>query len=189
MRNITGTNARSRCLAYRIKTAWNADLLVIHMTLATNIVSALPLCALLTFTGCGSASEAPHELGGPGQQIERYLSDRGITGETTTSTGLIYRIEEPGGDEHPTVDSEVTIHYTGQLVDGHVFDETEGEPRTFSLRQLIPAWQEGIPLIGRGGKITLLAPPNLAYGSNPPPGTGIASESVLVFEVELVDFE
>lgn len=123
----------------------------------------------------------------PGEQIEAYLERGGLTDrETTTSTGLVYVIEEPGGAEHPTLADDITIHYKGYTQSGGTFDETDGTPRTFPLSNLIPAWQEGIPLIGRGGKITLYAPPALAYGENPP--GGIPPGAVLVFDVELVDF-
>jgi len=125
---------------------------------------------------------------GPGEQIEAYLKANALTGEQTTSTGLVYLIEAPGGVEKPTVKDQITIHYKGYLTDGKVFDQTNGSPRTFGLYQLIPAWQEAIPMIGRGGKIKILAPPSTAYGNNPPGRTGITPTSVLVFDIELVDF-
>ncbi|MFK8057884.1 MAG: FKBP-type peptidyl-prolyl cis-trans isomerase [Saprospiraceae bacterium] len=123
-----------------------------------------------------------------GQQIEAYLKANSLTGEQTTSTGLVYIIEAAGGEEKPVVKDQITIHYKGYLTDGTVFDQTKGSPRTFGLYQLIKAWQEAIPMIGRGGKIKILAPPSTAYGNNPPRGTGITPESVLVFDIELVDF-
>jgi len=124
----------------------------------------------------------------PGQQIEAYLEANALKGEQTTSSGLVYIIEEPGGEEKPKVQDEITIHYKGYITDGTVFDQTNGSPRTFGLYQLIPAWQEAIPMIGRGGKVKILAPPSTAYGNRPPPGTPITSTSVLVFDIELVDF-
>lgn len=125
----------------------------------------------------------------PGEQLEAYLSAEGIEGEQTTASGLVYVVEEPGGVNTPALHEDITILYKGYLVDGTVFDQTQGRsPRTFPLSQLIPAWQEGLQLIGRGGKIKLLAPPGIAYGSNPPPGTPIRANSVLVFDIELVDF-
>lgn len=140
-------------------------------------------CALLG--ACTEASTPVTES--PGEQIEAYLQSSGLTDqEATTSTGLVYVIEEPGGAEHPTLGDDITIHYKGYTQSGGTFDETDGSPRTFPLRNLIPAWQEGIPLIGRGGKIKLYAPPALAYGPNPP--GGIPPGAVLAFDVELVDF-
>lgn len=140
-----------------------------------------------------SCKVAPPKPVGPppppaGQQIEAFLKANSLTGEQTTSTGLVYIIEAPGGDEKPVVEDEITIHYKGYLTDGTVFDQTKGSPRTFGLYQLISAWQEAIPMIGRGGKIKILAPPSTAYGNSPPSGSGITPQSVLVFDIELVDF-
>jgi len=136
--------------------------------------------------------DRPKPVGGPppspGQQIEDYLQANSLSGEQTTSTGLVYIIEAPGGEEKPEVKDQITIHYKGYLTDGTVFDQTQGSPRTFGLYQLIKAWQEAIPMIGRGGKVKILAPPSTAYGNNPPRGTPITSNSVLVFDIELVDF-
>ena len=144
----------------------------------------------LVVGGCTSPSgkTAEDALGTPGEQIQAYIDANDISNEQTTSTGLVYVIEEPGGPAHPTVDDRVTIHYVGYLVDGTVFDQTRGASSSFALRQLIPAWQEALPLIGKGGKIKILAPPNTAYGINPPRGTPITAQSVLVFDIALIDF-
>ena len=140
-----------------------------------------------TLASCGEDDPvAPSES--PGVQIENYLSENGLSGEITTSTGLVYIIDEPGQSEKPTISDDITINYKGYLTNGNVFDETNGSPRTFALRQLIAAWQEGIPFIGKGGKIKLIAPPSIAYGNRPPAGSGISTNSVLVFDIELLDF-
>lgn len=122
------------------------------------------------------------------EQIDLFARANGLGELQRTDSGLAYVITEPGGGEKPAVSDEITIHYHGYLTSGKTFDRTRGEPRTFPLNALIPAWQEAIPLIGRGGVIKILAPPSTAYGQNPPPGTGITSESVLVFDIALEDF-
>ena len=122
------------------------------------------------------------------QQISDFAGANGMTDLQTTASGLAYVILEPGGPEHPSVSDQITIHYHGYLVDGKTFDRTKGTPRTFPLSGLIPAWQEAIPLIGRGGVIRILAPPSTAYGQRPPPGSGITPSSVLVFDIALSDF-
>ena len=150
----------------------------------------LPFFALSLLMSCGSSSEATgaDTAGAPGEQIESYLAANNLGEGETTSSGLVYIIEEPGGEETPAISDEITINYKGYLVDGTVFDQTSGRPRTFPLSALIPAWQEAIPKIGRDGKIKILAPPSTAYGNNPPPGSGITPQSVLVFDIELIDF-
>ena len=83
---------------------------------------------------------------------------------------------------------KVTVHYHGTLLDGTVFDSSveRGEPISFSLGQVIPGWQEGIPYLKKGGKGKLIIPSHLAYGGRR--AGKIPPFSVLVFEVELIDF-
>lgn len=121
-------------------------------------------------------------------QISTYAAANGLNDVKFTPEGVGYVIETPGEGAHPTVSDNVTIHYRGYLVDGNEFDSSKGDPVTFPLSALIQAWQVAIPMIGRGGKIKIFAPPATAYGSNPPPGTSITANTVLVFDVELVNF-
>jgi len=107
---------------------------------------------------------------------------------TKTASGLRYKIITPGTDPKPTAASTVKCLYTGKTVDGKVFDSTANRgnaPAEFPLNGVIPAWTEAVPLIGKGGKILLIAPASIAYGEN---GQGpIPPNSVLEFEVELVE--
>lgn len=107
---------------------------------------------------------------------------------TKTASGLRYKIVTPGTDPKPTAASTVKCLYTGKTCDGKVFDSTSGRgnaPAEFPLNGVIPAWTEAVPLIGKGGKIVLVAPANIAYGEQ---GQGpIPGNSVLEFEVELVE--
>ena len=102
-----------------------------------------------------------------------------------TESGLYYVIEEPGSSDHPTLESEVTVNYLGLFVNGDIFDT--GTDITFPLTNVIRGWQEGIPLFGKGGKGWLMIPSHLGYGNTFKPG--IPPNSVLVFYIELKDFQ
>ncbi len=115
--------------------------------------------------------------------IEDYISDNQLNA-LSTSSGLYYVINKPGGDEHPTVYSTITVAYKGYLLNGEVFDENL--VFTYGLNAMIPGWIIGIPLIGRSGKIKLLIPSALGYG--PDAQNGIPANSVLVFDITLYDF-
>ena len=117
------------------------------------------------------------------QIIEDYLTAHNLTAQSTAS-GLYYIISAPGGSVHPSISSSVSAKYKGYLADGTVFDQTTTAPVTFPLSQVIRGWQEGLPLIGAGGKIKLLIPSALGYGDKVV-GT-IPRNSVLIFDVELV---
>ena len=104
--------------------------------------------------------------------------------------GLRYRlIDGDGSGRKPTVEDTVTVHYAGKLIDGTEFDSSyeRGEPATFPLGRLIPAWQIAIPEMGVGDTIELYAPADLAYG---PVGKGpIPGNATLIFKVELIDIQ
>lgn len=118
--------------------------------------------------------------------IEQYLTDNNLTAQSTAS-GLHYIITQEGSGGHPNLQSNVTVKYKGYLTDGRVFDQTTGnETIKFLLSDLISGWQEGIPLLKKGGKGTFLLPSALGYG---PGGSGsIPPNTVLIFEIELVNF-
>ena len=110
-------------------------------------------------------------------------------GVQTTASGLQYKILQAGSGEFPTAESTVTVHYTGKLIDGTVFDSSieRGEPISFPLSGVIPGWTEGVQLINVGGKIELTIPYELGYGER---GQGpIPPRSVLIFDVELIAIE
>lgn len=121
------------------------------------------------------------------REIREYLALRNLEAERTDD-GLFYIIHEPGSEEKPTLNSELTVHYQGKFINGRIFDSSYGrQPATFMMTGVIQGWQKGIPLIGKGGRVTLLVPPQLGYGDTPPPG--IPANSVLIFDVELIDFK
>jgi FKBP-type peptidyl-prolyl cis-trans isomerase FkpA len=120
--------------------------------------------------------------------IEDYIAEKGITNAQSTASGLYYIIQKPGGDVHPTINSIITVNYQGYLTDGTAFDASAtGKPLRSPLSYLIAGWQEGIPLIGVGGKITLLCPSALGYGSTAK--SKIPANSVTLFNVELLKIE
>lgn len=104
-----------------------------------------------------------------------------------TASGLRYEIISEGTGRKPALSDNVIAHYDGTFIDGTVFDSSvkRGEPAEFPLTNVIPGWQEGLQLIGEGGKIMLYIPSNLAYGETGRPPIGPARG--LIFEVELIE--
>jgi FKBP-type peptidyl-prolyl cis-trans isomerase len=117
------------------------------------------------------------------QKIETYLAEKGLEAEMTAS-GLFYIIHNAGDNRKPNIGSQVTVAYKGYFLDGVVFDQSELVD--FRLGNVIKGWQEGIPLIGEGGSITLLVPSALAYGSRQQ--SDIPPNSVLIFDITLFYF-
>lgn len=108
-------------------------------------------------------------------------------GVKTTASGLQYVVEKEGEGAMPTAEDEVTVHYTGRLLGGTVFDSSvnRGEPATFPLNRVIPGWTEGVQLMKEGSKYVFFIPSDLAYGPQGIPGA-IPPHSTLIFEVELI---
>lgn len=107
-----------------------------------------------------------------------------------TASGLQYIVLQEGKGDHPTATSTVTVHYTGKLIDGTVFDSSvdRGEPISFPLDRVIPGWTEGLQLMTPGSKYRFFIPYNLAYGENGA-GGAIPGGATLIFDVELISFE
>ena len=122
--------------------------------------------------------------------ISQYLEENNIDAQTTES-GLRYQITEEGSGVQPAPGDSVFVQYRGTLLDGTQFDSSydrDDGPFGFVLGQgqVIQGWDEGIGLLNEGGKGTLYIPSPLAYGPQRRSEV-IAENSILVFDVELVD--
>jgi FKBP-type peptidyl-prolyl cis-trans isomerase len=118
------------------------------------------------------------------------LPDLTNPGWTTRDDGMkVWDVTVGTGDECPA-GVTVTVHYTGWLLNGSVFDSSRkrGQTISFGLHQVIKGWTVGVPGMKKGGKRLLHIPPEMAYGSRGA-GRDIPPNSTLVFEIELVDFK
>lgn len=105
-----------------------------------------------------------------------------------TESGLKYTIVREGAGARPSASDNVTVHYTGVLTDGKVFDSSveRGQPATFPLNRVIGGWTEGLQLMQEGGVAVFYIPSNLGYGENGTPDGSIPPNAPLIFEVELI---
>jgi FKBP-type peptidyl-prolyl cis-trans isomerase FklB len=120
---------------------------------------------------------------------KKWLDENGKKeGITTTASGLQYQVLTKGAGKQAAMGKTVTVHYTGTMLDGTVFDSSvqRGEPADFPLNPggLIQGWLEALPMMKEGDKWKLFIPSNLAYGEQG--NQGIAPNSLLIFEVELI---
>lgn len=143
------------------------------------------LVALMIGSGCRDNFE--EQIATDQQLIEDYVADNSLEGEYTDEGVFIAVMEEGAGSETPTVSSDVEAIYEGYLLDGTVFDSSEGFPRTFNLGRVVRGWQIAFPRLTRDTKATIIIPSRHGYGTRPPSSL-IPANAVLVFDVELVDF-
>jgi FKBP-type peptidyl-prolyl cis-trans isomerase len=128
--------------------------------------------------------------------ITDYLAAHSITTAKKTASGLYYNVTKPSSGAAPAAGDSVMMNYTGMLLNGQKFDSNidpsfnHVQPFWFTLgvHQVIPGWDEGIALLPKGTKAQLFIPSGLAYGSQDRSPT-IPANSVLIFEVEVVDFK
>ncbi len=132
-----------------------------------------------------------------------------MSGVKKTESGLLYKVVSMGDTTVMAKDirDKVKVHYKGTKRSGKVFDASrfkdmpemrqemlkkqmpeaydKDEPIEFPLNRVIRGWSEGMQLVGKGGKIILWIPSDLAYG--PRGNRGIYGNEALKFEVELID--
>jgi len=122
---------------------------------------------------------------------EAFLEkNKGKDGVTVLPSGLQYKVITAGTGKQPTVESTVSVHYRGTLLNGAEFDSSykRGAPATFPVNGVIKGWTEALQLMKEGAKWQLFIPSGLAYGTRGA-GADIGPNSVLTFDVELLSIE
>lgn len=136
------------------------------------------------------AQEAAKQYGENKKAGETFLEEnKSKEGVQVTASGLQYMVIEEGSGEKPSDQDQVSIHYTGTLIDGTKFDSSvdRGEPIQMGVSQFVPGFAEGLKLMPVGSKYKFFIPQELGYGANVQPGGPIEPFSALVFEVELLE--
>ncbi len=124
------------------------------------------------------------------EEIRQRLSEEGILDETieTPEGVFVYIYNDSNSNEYPTSSSTVEVRYEGTFFDnGVIFDSSYNSLRTFSLLSVIRGWRIGIPQMEKGSRAKLYIPSDLAYGDFT--RNGIPGGSILIFDVELYDFQ
>ena len=120
---------------------------------------------------------------------DKFLSENKTKKNVVTlPSGIQYRVIEEGNGARPTAKSEVTVHYRGSLISGQEFDSSfaRGVPAKFKLDQVLPGWQEVLPLMKVGDTWQVFLPPSKAYGADRAP-RAIGPNQALQFEIKLLD--
>lgn len=152
-------------------------------SIGPNTVLAFDL-ELVDFFDATEAGQAAYDQ----KVIKEYIAKNNLT-MLQTASGIHYSIQAEGTGANPTLQSTVTVRYIGKLLNGTIFDQTQGNATaSFALLQVIKGWQDAVVLLKKGGRGTFLIPSGLAYGPGGSGGGRIPAHAILLFEIELVDF-
>ncbi len=149
----------------------------------------MKLFAILFLTGIlascgGSYSESDKQTFD--KQIGAYARKKGWKMKHLPSGLYMSVIKEGTGEEKAKFTSQVKLVYKGTLLNGNVFDNTDpSKPFESQVNGLIAGFQEALLDQTAGAKFRLIIPPHLGYGDDEL--DKIPANSVLVFELELVD--
>jgi FKBP-type peptidyl-prolyl cis-trans isomerase len=142
----------------------------------THVRTTTLLLALFVLAGCQPS-------------LRTYPGEPTPMDKKTLRSGLSYMDIKEGAGEEARSGQQVTVHYTGYLVNGKKFDSSldRNQPFTFTLGtgQVIKGWDEGVAGMKVGGKRKLIIPSDLGYGSRGAGGV-IPPNAELVFDVELL---
>jgi FKBP-type peptidyl-prolyl cis-trans isomerase FklB len=129
-------------------------------------------------------ADANKELG------EKFLAEnKNKPGVKVTASGLQYKELSAGQGAAPTATDMVEVEYTGTLLNGKVFDTTDGrgKPVSFKLNEVIPGWTEALQLMKEGATWEIYIPAELAYGARGVGAGGpIGPNEALIFKIKLL---
>lgn len=147
-------------------------------------------CLLLLGPGCAREEPAPsNQPEASGIESTSFAPELQVDlpASTKAASGLYYRDIDPGSGPAIVPGQQVSVVYTGWLVNGQQFDSNAGgSPFSFRLgaREVIDGWDQGVAGMRVGGKRQLIIPAALGYG---PSGSGpIPPNAILVFNVEVI---
>ncbi len=121
------------------------------------------------------------------KKLDEYIKANNIK-VTPTQSGLYYIELKKGKGEKIGINYVAKIHYRGELIDGTVFDSSEGkEPIqvTAGMGEVIPGWDEALQMMQKGTKAKIILPSSIAYGRQQ--AGPIPPYSTLIFTLEVID--
>ncbi len=132
------------------------------------------------YTACGGNTPAQDS-----SALLQYADDS--IHVTRDTSGIYFQIIDTGTGVSPTGSSMLTVSYVARLMNNVIFDSTSNSTLGgYTLSQLIPGWQIGLPKIKKGGHIKLLIPSALAWscqGSS----TTVPPNAPVYFDIHLID--
>ena len=147
----------------------------------------LTLMSLLVLVGCVQDSPNVKQIA----NLKFFIENQEQEGINVVEKGLHYAVLNHGdmNSKSPELSDTITAHFHGTLTDGTVFWSSvdSNEPLTIELSKLIEGCQKIISLMKINDKWRVYIDPSMAYGDEGRPG--IPSNSILIFDIELLDIQ
>ena len=172
-----------------------------------NVLWSLLIIVALMSLSCRSGAQVPEDVSIPiieptmpasACKNDKYpetaprFGDNSSMSYTQKASGLKVLDIKMGKDPQVKSGNMVTVHYTGWLENGCIFDSSylRNAPASFPIgtRAVIQGWDEGIPGMRIGGVRRLEIPPHLGYGPMGIPGV-IPPNTTIIFEVSLLEIQ
>lgn len=146
------------------------------------VIAAVAFGSWLAFAGTGQV------IADKGTNAQFLAYNARQSGVVTTPSGLQYKqLEKGAGGAKPTDADVALVEYSGTLRDGRVFDASQ-RPTPMPVGAVVPGFSEGLKTMTKGSKYRFWIKPELGYGERSPDPNRLPANSVLVFDVKLVDF-
>ena len=140
-------------------------------------------CLLIILSGCVQDSPNIKQI----ENMQFFIDNKTDINVIEVEEGLQYLVMQSGDPEgkNPKLDLVITAHFHGTLTNGNIFwSSLDTEPLNIELSKLIIGCQKIISMMKKGDKWKVFIDPTMAYGEEGRPG--IPSNSILVFEIELL---
>ena len=144
----------------------------------------LIICILFSIYGCNQDSPNIKQI----ENLQFFIDNKKNDQVVEIEPGLQYMIIDEGDPkgQSPKLNQTISAHFHGTLTNGEVFwTSIDGDPLTIELSKLIIGCQKTISLMKKGDKWKVYIDPTMAYGEEGRPG--IPSNSILIFEIELLE--
>lgn len=145
----------------------------------------ISLSGLIILLGCVQDSPNIQQM----ENMQFFIDNKKNEEVIEIEPGLQYSVmvNKESISETPKLNQTITAHFHGTLTSGEIFwSSLDTEPLKIELSKLITGCQKAISLMSKGEKWIVYIDPSMAYGESA--RSGIPSNSILIFEIELIDF-
>lgn len=122
-------------------------------------------------------------------KAKAFMAENGAKpGVVKMRSGVQYKVVSSAPADATCVNPEMRLRmqYEGTLIDGTVFDSTNGGVAVYRLDELIRGWKEVVPMMRIGDEWMIYVPPEMGYGEKGALGGKVPANAALVFRMKVL---